>query len=50
MAAYVQFYLNRGMANGVQVAPAANIDRMGVPTSVWVAKEGLRLPFTRIPR
>jgi len=42
MAAYVQFYLNRGMANGVQVVPAANIDRMEIPTSTWAAREGLR--------
>jgi CubicO group peptidase (beta-lactamase class C family) len=42
MAAYVQFYLNRGRASGVQIVPAANIDRMEIPTSTWAAKEGLR--------
>ena len=42
MAAYVQFYLNGGMANGVQIVPAANIDRMEIPASTWAAKEGLR--------
>jgi hypothetical protein len=42
MAAYVQFYLNRGMANGVQIVPAANIDRMEIPASTWAAKQGLR--------
>jgi CubicO group peptidase (beta-lactamase class C family) len=42
MAAYVQFYLNRGMANGVQIVPAADIDRMEIPASTWAAKEGLR--------
>jgi len=42
MAAYVQFYLNRGMANGVQVVPAADVDRMEIPESTWAAKEGLR--------
>jgi len=42
MAAYVQFYLNRGMANGVQIVPAANIDRMEIPASTWAAKEGLK--------
>ncbi len=42
MAAYVQFYLNRGMVNGAQVVPAANIDRMESPTSTWAAKEGLK--------
>ena len=42
MAAYVQFYLNRGMANGVQIVPAADIDRMEIPASTWAAKEGMR--------
>jgi CubicO group peptidase (beta-lactamase class C family) len=42
MAAYVQFYLNRGMVNGLQVAAAADIDRMEIPQSTWAAKEGLR--------
>ncbi len=42
MAAYVQFYLNRGMANGVQIVPAADIDRMENPASTWAAKDGLK--------
>ena len=42
MAAYVQFYLNRGTVNGVSVVPAANIDRMENPASTWAAKEGLK--------
>lgn len=42
MAAYVQFYLNRGMANGVQVVPTADIDRMEIPASTWSAREGMR--------
>jgi len=42
MAAYVQFYLNRGAVNGVQVVPAANIDRMEDPASTWAAKEGMK--------
>jgi CubicO group peptidase (beta-lactamase class C family) len=42
MAAYVQFYLNRGMANGVQIVPAAEIDRMENPASTWAAKDGLK--------
>ena len=42
MAAYVQFYLNRGIANGAQVVPAADIERMENPKSGWAAKEGLR--------
>src|SRR5205807_2174148 len=31
MAAYVQFYLNRGAANGRQLVPASDVDRMEVP-------------------
>jgi hypothetical protein len=42
MSAYVQFYLNRGMVNGVQIVPAADVDRMENPTSTWAAKEGMR--------
>jgi CubicO group peptidase (beta-lactamase class C family) len=45
MASYVQFYLNRGMANGVQIVPAADIDRMEIPTSTWAAKEGMRYGY-----
>jgi CubicO group peptidase (beta-lactamase class C family) len=42
MAAYVQFYLNRGAVNGTQVVPSADIDRMENPASTWAAKEGLK--------
>ena len=42
MAAYVQFYLNRGAVNGAAVVPAANIDRMESPQTTWAAKEGLK--------
>src|SRR5215472_2767339 len=45
MAAYVQFYLNRGAVNGVQVVPAANIDRMENPASTWAAKEGMKVGY-----
>jgi hypothetical protein len=45
MAAYVQFYLNRGTVNGVQVAPAADIDRMESPVSTWAAREGLKAGY-----
>jgi CubicO group peptidase (beta-lactamase class C family) len=45
MAAYVQFYLNRGTVNGVQVIPAASIDRMEMPTRTWAAKEGLKTGY-----
>jgi len=42
MAAYVQFYLNRGKVNGVQIVPAADIDRMENPASTWAAQDGLK--------
>jgi CubicO group peptidase (beta-lactamase class C family) len=45
MAAYVQFYLNRGTVNGVQVIPATSIDRMEMPTRTWAAKEGLKAGY-----
>jgi CubicO group peptidase (beta-lactamase class C family) len=45
MAAYVQFYLNRGVVNGVQVVPATNIDRMESPASTWAAKEGMKIGY-----
>jgi CubicO group peptidase (beta-lactamase class C family) len=41
MAAYVEFYLNRGAVGGVQVVPAAFIDRMETPTRTWEAQQGL---------
>jgi len=42
MAAYVQFYLDRGKVNGRQVLPAADIDRMESPTTTWAARAGLK--------
>ncbi|MBZ5521760.1 MAG: beta-lactamase family protein [Acidobacteriia bacterium] len=42
MAAYVQFYLNRG---SVQVVPDADIDRMENPTSTWAARQGLKAGY-----
>ncbi len=45
MAAYVQFYLNRGAVNGTEVMPAASIDRMEVPTRTWAAKDGLKTGY-----
>jgi CubicO group peptidase (beta-lactamase class C family) len=45
MAAYVQFYLNRGTVNGKQVVPAADIDRMESPTSTWGAKDGMKAGY-----
>jgi CubicO group peptidase (beta-lactamase class C family) len=45
MAAYVQFYLNRGAVGGKQIVPVADIDRMEIPASTWAAKEGLKLGY-----
>jgi len=45
MAAYVQFYLNRGTVEGRQVVPSADIDRMESPTSTWAAKEGMKAGY-----
>jgi CubicO group peptidase (beta-lactamase class C family) len=45
MAAYVQFYLNRGQARGAAVMPTESIDRMEVPTRNWAAQDGLRLGY-----
>ena len=42
MAAYVQFYLNRGGVSGKQIVPAADIDRMEVPASTWAARDGMK--------
>jgi len=42
MAAYVQFYLNRGAVGGTQVMPAASIERMETPTRTWAAQQGLK--------
>jgi CubicO group peptidase (beta-lactamase class C family) len=42
MAAYVQFYLNRGMVGGSQLVPATSIDRMETPTRTWQAQAGLK--------
>lgn len=45
MAAYVQFYLNRGAVAGKQIVPASDIDRMEVPASTWAAKDGLKFGY-----
>jgi CubicO group peptidase (beta-lactamase class C family) len=45
MANYVAFYLNRGTVNGVQVMPAASIERMENPTRTWAAQEGLKAGY-----
>ena len=45
MAAYVQFYLNRGAVNGKPIVPASDIDRMEIPKSTWAAKEGMKAGY-----
>jgi CubicO group peptidase (beta-lactamase class C family) len=45
MAAYVQFYLNRGSVNGTPVMPVASIERMEIPTSTWEAQQGLKAGY-----
>ena len=45
MAAYVQFYLNRGAVGGKQVVPSADIDRMESPASTWAAKDGMKAGY-----
>jgi CubicO group peptidase (beta-lactamase class C family) len=45
MAAYLEFDLNRGAANGKQVVPSPDIDRMESPKSTWAAKEGLKAGY-----
>lgn len=45
MAAYVQFYLNRGSVNSVAVMPAAAIDRAEIPTRSWPAQQGLKAGY-----
>jgi CubicO group peptidase (beta-lactamase class C family) len=45
MAAYVEFYLNRGAVGGMQVTPAADIDRMETPTRAWEAQQGLKAGY-----
>jgi CubicO group peptidase (beta-lactamase class C family) len=45
MAAYLAFYLNRGTLNGVEVMPAASIERMENPTRTWAAQEGLKAGY-----
>jgi CubicO group peptidase (beta-lactamase class C family) len=45
MAAYLQFYLNRGAVNGKPIVPASDIDRMEIPKSTWAAKEGMKAGY-----
>ena len=41
MAAYVEFYLNRGSVHGVPLLPAEDIVRMETPTTTLAARAGL---------
>ncbi|HEY2003060.1 MAG TPA: serine hydrolase domain-containing protein, partial [Acidobacteriaceae bacterium] len=45
MAAYVEFYLNRGAVNGQPILPATDIDRMEAPTRTWQAQQGLKAGY-----
>ena len=45
MAAYLQFYLNRGAVSGKQIVPASDIDRMEVPASTWAARDGMKTGY-----
>ncbi len=45
MAAYVQFYLNRGAVGGKQIVPVSDIDRMEIPASTWAAKDGMKTGY-----
>ena len=45
MAAYVQFYLNRGAVNGKQIVPSSDIDRMENPASTWAARDGMKAGY-----
>jgi CubicO group peptidase (beta-lactamase class C family) len=45
MAAYVEFYLNRGRVGRTEVIPASSIDRMETPTRTWAAQQGLKAGY-----
>jgi len=45
MAAYLQFYLNRGAVSGKQILPASDIDRMEIPASTWAARDGMKTGY-----
>jgi hypothetical protein len=42
MAAYVQFYLNRGSVHGTALLSPADVERMETPMTTEAAREGLR--------
>ncbi len=45
MAAFIQFLLSRGEADGTQVMSPASIDRMEYPTRTWEAQQGLKAGY-----
>ena len=45
MAAYLQFYLNRGAVGGKQIVPSADLDRMEVPETTWAGKDGMKAGY-----
>jgi len=45
MAAYLQFYLNRGAVNGKQLFSVTEIDRMEIPATTWAAKDGMKYGY-----
>jgi CubicO group peptidase (beta-lactamase class C family) len=45
MAAYVQFYLNRGAVRGKTIVPTSDLDRMEIPESTWAAKDGMKYGY-----
>jgi CubicO group peptidase (beta-lactamase class C family) len=45
MAAYLQFYLNRGAVSGKQIVPASDIDRMEIPATTWAARDGMKTGY-----
>jgi CubicO group peptidase (beta-lactamase class C family) len=45
MAAYLEFYLNRGAVHGKQIVRAADIDRMESPESTWAARDGMKAGY-----
>jgi CubicO group peptidase (beta-lactamase class C family) len=45
MAAYVQFYLNRGTVGSTEVLPAAALGRAETPTRTWAAQQGLKTGY-----
>ena len=45
MAAYLQFYLNRGEVGETRIMPAHSIDLMEAPSRTWEAQQGLKTGY-----